>query len=118
MMKRIVALALLGGLITFAAAMPKTRPHRQLPSRTAQSMPSRMATHGEVADVLNKHFKGEAEVLAVPAGSGNALLISGTPMATEEVVKLLAALDRKPKTVEVTIVWPRFHQEGGREGGG
>ena len=57
-----------------------------------------------LADVLTKYFKGDAEVLVVPPGSGNALLISGTSNATKEVVKLLEELDRKPKMIEIEIV--------------
>jgi hypothetical protein len=57
-----------------------------------------------LADVLNKYFKGEAEVFAVPPGSGNSLLISGSTNATKEIVKLLEELDRKPRMVEVEVV--------------
>jgi hypothetical protein len=105
MTKRIVALALFGGLLTLAAAghaQDKAGQPAAKPQRTLYAV-----QNGDpvvLAEVLNKHFRGEAEVLAVPAGSGNALLISGAPAATAEVVKLLGELDRKPKTVEVEVI--------------
>jgi hypothetical protein len=105
MTKRIMVLALLGGLAAALAggthAQDKSAPPPAKVHRTLYAVKN--ADAGALADVLGKHFKGEAEVLAAPAGSGNALLISGTPAAAEEVVKLLAELDRKPKMVEVEV---------------
>ena len=53
--------------------------------------------------MLERHFKGEADVVAAPAGSGNAILISGAAGTVPEVVKLLEQLDRKPRAIEVEI---------------
>ena len=108
MTTRVTALALLGGLFTLLAlqaggqaqdksAQPAVKTHRTL----------YVVKNGDanaLADVLGKHFKGEAEVVAAPVASGNALLISGTPAATEDVVKLLGELDRKSKMVEVEVI--------------
>lgn len=57
-----------------------------------------------LASALNKHFKGDAEIVALPSGSGNTLLISGSTEAIREVLSLLAILDQKPKTVEIELV--------------
>lgn len=103
MKTRLTVLALLGGLLLVHAggyAQDKTtlKPHRTL----------YIVRNGDavaLAEVLNKHFKGQAEVLAAPVGSGNALLISGSvAIVTEDVVKLLGELDRKPKMIEVEVI--------------
>ena len=106
MTKRIAALALLGGLVAVQAGghaqddkkgSPQIKPYRAL----------YVVKNGDaaaLADVLGKHFKGQAEVLAAPAGSGNVLLISAaSSVASEEVVKLLGELDSKPKMIEVEV---------------
>jgi type II secretory pathway component GspD/PulD (secretin) len=64
----------------------------------------RNADPAALAEVVGKHFKGEAEVIAAPAGSGNAILISGARERVNEVVELLEQLDRKARSVEVEIV--------------
>jgi hypothetical protein len=56
----------------------------------------------ELARVLTKHFKDEAEVQAVEGS--NALLVRATPDITEEISKLLAALDRKERVVAVELI--------------
>src|SRR5690242_5783992 len=100
MKTRIAALALLGGLLFLHSGVQsqeKSNPARPKSHRLLYSL-----KHGDapnLAAVMSKHFKGEAEVLAAPAGSGNALLISGLPSAVDDVVKLLGELDRDPKTV-------------------
>lgn len=68
-----------------------------------------------LASVVNKHFKGEAEVSALPAGAGNTLLISGSPESVSEVIKLLEQLDQKPKTIEVEIVIAEFTTKKGAD---
>jgi type II secretory pathway component GspD/PulD (secretin) len=104
-MKRLAALALLGGILTLNAGT--AQPPK--PTQADPTVPKTQRTHYTVrnadpailAEVVGQHFKGDATVLA---GSGNAVLISGTPVAVPEVVKLLEQLDRKPWTVEVEIV--------------
>jgi hypothetical protein len=54
-----------------------------------------------LAEVVGRHFRGEADVVAPTAGSGNLILVSGP--ATDEVVKMLGRLDRKPRSVEVEV---------------
>jgi hypothetical protein len=57
-----------------------------------------------LAETLGKHFKGEAEISALPSGTGGSLLISAPPAAAEEILKLLQQLDRAPKSVAVEVV--------------
>jgi type II secretory pathway component GspD/PulD (secretin) len=76
----------------------------------------RNADPAALAEIVGKHLKGEAEVLAAPAGSGNAILISGSRERVNEVVELLEQLDRKARSVEVEIVLanvPVAKEEGG-----
>jgi hypothetical protein len=61
--------------------------------------------HGDVkelARVLSKHFKDDAEIQAVEGN--NALLIRADPAISEEIIKLLAALDRKERVVAVELI--------------
>ena len=54
--------------------------------------------------VLGEHFKGVAEFQALPDSTSNALLISGSPAALDEVVKVLDQLDHRPQTVSIEIL--------------
>lgn len=69
-----------------------------------------------LASVLNKHFKGEAEIVAVTIAPGNTLLISGSSESIGEVIKLLEQLDQKPKTVEVELVIAEIVSMKGADG--
>jgi type II secretory pathway component HofQ len=60
-------------------------------------------TAKDLAPVLAKHFKGEAEVQAMPDAMGNCLLINATSAVFDEVVKLLAQLDRPPQSLVIEI---------------
>ena len=118
MTTRLVGLILLGGLLAATSgtraqdpSKPDDPPRLVTPKVVAQGKVDRthyVVRHADpvaLADVVAKHFKGEADVIAAPAGSGNALLVSGSPAAVADVVKLLAQLDRKPATVEVEVVF-------------
>jgi len=63
--------------------------------------------HGDakgLAEVLAKHFKGDAEVQVLPDGPSNVLLISAAPAVFDDVVKVLAELDRRPQLVTVDVL--------------
>jgi hypothetical protein len=105
MSRRLAALALLGGLFALhATAQDKKSSPADTPKPQRTHYVVRHADPVVLAEVVGRHFRGEADVIAAPAGSGGALLISGSPTAVPEVVKLLEQLDRKPRTVEVEIV--------------
>jgi type II secretory pathway component GspD/PulD (secretin) len=57
----------------------------------------------DLAKSLNAHFKGVAEVEALPEPNGNILLLRVDPAAFDEVVKLLGMLDRPPRTIAVDV---------------
>jgi type II secretory pathway component GspD/PulD (secretin) len=106
-MKRLAALALLAGILALnsgtAQDKKSARPDPTPPKPQRTHYVVRNADPVILAEVVNRHFKGEADVIAAPAGSGNAVLISGSPATLPEVVTLLEQLDRKPRTVEVEI---------------
>jgi hypothetical protein len=106
-MKRLAALALLGGILALnsgAAQDRKSSPPDPTPPKAQRThYVVRNADPVVLTEVVGRHFKGDADVIAAPAGSGNAVLVSGSPAIVPEVVKLLEQLDRKPRSVEVEI---------------
>jgi type II secretory pathway component GspD/PulD (secretin) len=58
----------------------------------------------ELAGLLGKHFKGDADVQVLPDSPSNCLLISAPPALFDEVVKTLEALDRRPHQVSVEVL--------------
>jgi uncharacterized membrane protein YgcG len=128
MMKYLAALTLFGGLIVLQSSGHAHQPPAPVPVATipiqAQPTAKIQRAHYTVrhidatalASVVGKHFKGEAEVLAVPTASGNTLLISGSPDSIGEVFRLLEQLDRKPRTVEVEIVIADITSKKGPDG--
>jgi hypothetical protein len=58
----------------------------------------------ELANVLAKHFKGDAEIQLLPDSPSNCLLINAAPNVFEEVVKLLEQLDKRPQLVSVELI--------------
>jgi type II secretory pathway component GspD/PulD (secretin) len=70
----------------------------------------------DLAPVLAKHFKDDAEVQALPEPSSNCLLISAAPGVFDEVVKLLEQLDRRPQLLAVDLlvaeILPRKDKDG------
>jgi len=106
-MKCLAALALLCGVLAlnpgnaqFQKSTP-TDPTPTKPQRTHYAV--RNADPAILAEAVGAHFRGEATLIATPAGSGNAILVSGSAGAVPEVVKLLELLDKKPRTVEVEV---------------
>ncbi len=67
--------------------------------------------HGSATDlaaVLSKYLKGDADVQALPTTSGNGLLINADAAVLDEVVKLLGQLDRAPNRIAVEILIARI----------
>jgi type II secretory pathway component GspD/PulD (secretin) len=63
--------------------------------------------HGSAKDlaaVLGKHFKSDVEIQTLPDSPSNLLLINAAPAAFDEVLKLLAQLDRQPQVVSVQVL--------------
>lgn len=107
-MKCLAALALLCGALALNPGTAQDRkpappdPAPPRPERTHYAV--RHADPVTLAEVVGAHFKGDATLIAAPAGSGSAVLVSGSPAAVAEVVKLLGQLDKKPRSVEVEII--------------
>lgn len=104
-MKRLAALALLCGIFALIPgnAHSQKAPPPEPPKTQRTHYQVRHADPMILAEVVGAHFKGDATLIAAPAGSGNAVLISGSPATVSEVVKLLELLDKRPRTVEVEI---------------
>ena len=115
----VVMLALLGGVLALkpsTAQSPKPASPDQAPSKPQRTL--YLVQNGDaaaLAEVVGKLFKGEADVLAAPAGSGNAILISGPPASVAELVKLIEQLDRSPRSVEVEITLADLPKKDGAE---
>jgi type II secretory pathway component GspD/PulD (secretin) len=57
----------------------------------------------DIAKILANQFKGTAVIDAAPESFGNCLLIRGSSGEIAEVLKLLAAIDRKPQMIAIEI---------------
>ena len=106
-MNRLAALTLFCGVLALSpgtAQERKAAPPDPAPAKAQRAHYTvRHADPLILAEAVGAHFKGDATVIAAPAGSGHALLVSGSAAAVPEVVKLLEQLDKKPRTVEVEI---------------
>jgi type II secretory pathway component GspD/PulD (secretin) len=118
-MRRLAALALFCGILVLNPGTAQDRksappaPEPVKPQRALYTV--RHADPLLLAEVAGAHFKGEATVIAAPAGSGHAVLVSGSTTAVPEVVKLLEQLDKKPRTVEVEITIAELPAKDGKE---
>jgi hypothetical protein len=62
--------------------------------------------HGTAKDfaaMLRKHFKDDVEVQVLPGTTSNCLLINAPGPVFDEVIKLLAQVDRPPRTLSVDV---------------
>lgn len=127
-MKFLALLALFTGLIVLqssghaaqpqvGAAKGKGQPQPQPSTKSQRTQYSvKHLDASALASVLNKHFKGEAEIVAVTAGTGNTLLVSGSSESISEVIKLLEQLDQKLKTIEIELVIAEIVSKKGTDG--
>jgi type II secretory pathway component GspD/PulD (secretin) len=63
--------------------------------------------HGTAKDfaaMLRKHFKDDVEVQVLPGTTSNCLLINAPGAVFDEVIKLLAQIDRPPRNIEVDVL--------------
>src|SRR5262249_38268616 len=92
MANRFTVVILLGGLCALAGGG-----HAQDGPKEKRTL--YVPKHGqakELATILAKHFKGDAEIQVLPDSPSNCLLVRAAPSVLEEVVKLLEQLDRRP----------------------
>jgi type II secretory pathway component GspD/PulD (secretin) len=101
MFRSLVGLTILGLFTTLTVGIAQNPPALKV-QRT--HYPLRTGDANTLAEVLGKHFKGDAEVLAAPKGTDNSLLITASPETTAEILKLLGQFDREPRMVELEIV--------------
>ncbi|MCI0456472.1 MAG: hypothetical protein L0Z62_05770 [Gemmataceae bacterium] len=102
MMKPLALVCLLAGLFIISGGVSAQKEPAAGTRRLVYVV--RHGTASELAAVLGKHFKGEAEVQALADGPSNFLLISAAPGVFGEVVKTLEQLDRPPRSVAVEVL--------------
>ncbi|MFO0843883.1 MAG: hypothetical protein U0797_16050 [Gemmataceae bacterium] len=104
MSRRLLAMAfLVGPLSLFTAAGGSA--HDGPAAKTKRAV--YIVKHGDarhMADALAKHFKDDAEIQSVAGGSGQYLLVRADPAVVDEVIKLVADLDRRPRLVAVDLL--------------
>jgi type II secretory pathway component GspD/PulD (secretin) len=96
-----VAVLMTGVCVLGGQALAQTEPAAKA-KRTVY-----VVRHGaakELATLLERHFKGDADVQVLPDAPSNCLLISAPPADFDEVVKLLDQLDRRPHAVAVEVL--------------
>ena len=94
-------------LVIGSAALASADPPAPAKDDAANKRLLYVVKHGsakDLATVLGQHFKGVAEIQALPDPSSNFLLISSAPAAFDDILKTLEQLDRAPQTVEVEIL--------------
>jgi type II secretory pathway component GspD/PulD (secretin) len=113
MMKPVPSLILLAGLL---AAGPTHAQDTSAPKNKRIAYVVKYGDAKNLAGILSKHFKGDAEIQALPEGPSNCLLISAAPEVFDEVIKVLDQLDRRPQVIaiEVTVaaVLPKKGDDG------
>jgi type II secretory pathway component GspD/PulD (secretin) len=70
----------------------------------------------ELANLLAKHFKGDAEIQVLPDSPSNCLLISAAPNVFEEVIKALERLDQPPRLIAVELLVAEVLPKKGEDG--
>lgn len=85
------------------AQEPQPAPSRDRPKVHRATYAVRHGDPASLAEVVARHFKGDADALAAPTGAGGAVLVSGSEAAVADAVKLLGQLDAKPRAVEVEV---------------
>lgn len=102
MLKSLPGLAILVGLFVLAAG-GSAQDTPAAPKMVRATYTVRSGDAAALAEAVTRHYQGEATVLTVPAGAGQALLIRAAEPTTAEILKLLEQLDRGPAAVEIDV---------------
>jgi type II secretory pathway component GspD/PulD (secretin) len=104
----------LGIGLTAAPGQENERPKRARPVQPGKSKRiAYVVQHGsakELADLLGKHFKGEAEIQVLSSTPSDCLLINARTAVFDEVLKLLALHDRRRQTVAIEVLIAEFER--------
>jgi type II secretory pathway component GspD/PulD (secretin) len=114
MAKRCTVLIIVAGLLALNGGG-----HAQVGSGAKNQRIVYVVKHGEakeLAGILGKHFKGDAEIQVLPDSPSNCLLISAAPNVFEEAVKVLEQLDKRPQLVSVELLIAEVTPKKGDDG--
>lgn len=118
-MKRLAALTLLAGLLALNPGTAQDRkgpgprqPDAPPPQGKRSLLTVRHADPAVLVPVLARHYKGQAEVSALPGG----VLVTAPPDVLDELKQLVAQLDQKPRSVEVEITLADVPAKKGADG--
>jgi type II secretory pathway component GspD/PulD (secretin) len=70
----------------------------------------------ELAAVLSKFFKGDAEIQVLPESNSNTLLLRAEPQVVEEILKVLERVDQAPRLVAVELLLAEIPTQAGAGG--
>jgi hypothetical protein len=100
MLQHLLACALLA--LAFLPATAQERPAADAKQKRGAYV-VKYAAAKNLAGILARHFKADAEIQAGPEGTSNCLLINAPPAVFDEVMKTLDKLDRRPHSVAVEV---------------
>ena len=69
----------------------------------------------DLAPVLGQHFKDDAKIQILAEPSSNCLLISASPAALDDIIKVLDQIDRPPQVVAVELLILVLPTSGGHD---
>jgi type II secretory pathway component GspD/PulD (secretin) len=92
-------------------------PAQNAPERQRTVVALKHGSAGDVAAALGEHFKDIPEVRLVPEAGANALLVSAPPAVLAEVLKTIEQLDRRPRQVEIEVIFADITAAGERPEG-
>ena len=104
-MSRLVALCILLAGVS-APSRAADGPKTEVPQIQRAVFVVKHGTAENLAETLAKHFKGQAEISALPGASSNSILVSAPPVLMNEITAILAKLDQPTRavTLEVMVV--------------
>lgn len=103
----VVALVAAGDETKPATSQAEARANTGVPNAALTERlvyPIRHSSAIDVANVLDRYFKGDAEVQALPEKTGNCLFIRYRPALHDELLKTLSGLDQPPKAVAIDVI--------------
>jgi type II secretory pathway component GspD/PulD (secretin) len=114
MVTRFTSILLIAGLLTISTGANAQEDSAAKDKRLLYVVKNGSAK--DLAAILAKHFKGNADVQALMDAPSNCLLIRANPKVFAEVVKVLEQLDRRPQLVAVELLVAGITPKKGQDG--